>query len=314
MMTLLEQEKDRVVCKEISIPIRNESSVRALVFSPRAPESEPRPLVVLMHGGGFLFGTAEMEAAACIAVTSTYGCVSMSIEYRLSPEVKFPVAYEDCWDALQWVRSHVFQTICPYITTLTPVQIASHAADLGANTAHGFILGGTSSGGQTAAALSHWARDTPLAMPLTGIYLNVPATVPEPSAVPDKYREFYQSRAQNNLRDSRVSLSEKTQSAFEKAVEPDKHSELWNPLIWPSGHHGLPPTYFQVCGEDILRDDALIYERILRLEYNVATKVDVYPGLPHVFWYLHPGHSACAKFVADTTKGLGWLLEQTAGP
>lgn len=103
MKAMLEAAKDQVKYEEIFIPLRDGSSTRSLVFRPTETRLSDSPLIVLIHGGGFLFGTAEMEAAACIGATMTYGCVTMSLDYRLAPESKFPVAYEDCWDALQWV-------------------------------------------------------------------------------------------------------------------------------------------------------------------------------------------------------------------
>lgn len=154
------------------------------------------------------------------------------------------------------------------------------------------------------ATLAHWARDRKLSPPLTGIYLNAASIVHE-SAVPAKYKDMYRSRKQN---DDSKGLSHKTTTTFEDAVEPDFTSEIWNPLNWHNGHAGLPRTYFQICGADIQRDDSLIYERVLRMEYGIDTKVSIYPGLPHVFWYLYPSHSACQKFHDDTLKGLGWLL------
>lgn len=80
--------------------------------------------------------------------------------------------------------------------------------------------------------------------------------------------------------------------------------------MWHTGHGDLPRTYFQVCGADIQRDDALIYERILRTENRIETKLDIYPGLPHVFWYLYPSHSAGERFHQDRLEGLGWLLRR----
>lgn len=47
------------------------------------------------------------------------------------------------------------------------------------------------------------------------------------------------------------------------------------------GHKHLPPAYLQVCGLDPLRDEALIYGRVLREEAGVKTKIDIYKGLGH---------------------------------
>lgn len=60
---------------------------------------------------------------------------------------------------------------------------------------------------------------------------------------------------------------------------------------------------------DPLRDEAIIYERVVREEGGVKTKVDMYPGLPHGFWAGFPHASFSKKFLQDSIDGLEWLLE-----
>jgi acetyl esterase/lipase len=62
---------------------------------------------------------------------------------------------------------------------------------------------------------------------------------------------------------------------------------------------------------DPLRDDALIYERILSEENGVKTKVDLYPGLPHGFWSRWPEAEFSKELHKDSVKGVEWLLEQS---
>ena len=90
----------------------------------------------------------------------------------------------------------------------------------------------------------------------------------------------------------------------------DKLSPLASPMVFKS-HADLPPTYFQICGMDPLRDEALIYEEILREENGIKTLVDLYPGLPHNFWswWVEAGFSK--KLYGDCVKGMKWLLEQS---
>lgn len=186
------------------------------------------------------------------------------------------------------------------------MKLTENAEVLGAGLTKGFVLGGTSSGGQMAAALSHMARDQSLSPSLTGVYLNATSIV-QSDAVPTKYRCWYRSNDEN---DGKTGLSKKTTAVFRAAVAPDIKSDFWNSLNWSTGHEGLPPTYFQVCGADIQRDDGLVYERVLRREHGLKTKLDMYSGLPHVFWYLYPSHSMCEEFRNDRMLGLGWLLNQ----
>ncbi|KAJ5657143.1 uncharacterized protein N7484_000792 [Penicillium longicatenatum] len=125
------------------------------------------------YGGGFRVGNAELESSACIGVTNAFGCISISLEHRLSPEFKFPVAYENCWDALLW--------------------LSKNAPALGADLSKGFVVGGTSSGGHIANPLVHRARDEGLQPPITGVHLTVAPTL-APQALTEAYRDIYKSR------------------------------------------------------------------------------------------------------------------------
>lgn len=155
--------------------------------------------------------------------------------------------------------------------------------------------------------LSHLARDSGLTPAITGVWLSVP-TVLAPDAVPEKYRPFYLSREQH--KDAPI-LPKAAMDMYEEAYKPDPSSQFWNPFNWDSGHKDLPPHYFQVCGLDVLRDEALIYNRVLEQDSGIKTKVDIYPGLPHVYWANFPTHSSSPNFAIDTNKGFGWLLNNS---
>jgi acetyl esterase/lipase len=62
---------------------------------------------------------------------------------------------------------------------------------------------------------------------------------------------------------------------------------------------------------DPLRDEGLIYERILREDNGVKTKLDIYPGLPHGFWPVWPDADFSKGLQRDSVKGMAWLLEQS---
>lgn len=128
--------------------------------------------------------------------------------------------------------------------------------------------------------------------------------------LPEKYRQDQCSWEQN--KDAAI-LSRKACDLFHDCYVPkqsDRGSELFSPLNFKTGHAGLPPSYFQICGADPLRDEALIYERLLREDEGIKTKVDVYPGLPHGFWSMFPTMPSSKLFVEESVKGVQWLLEQ----
>ncbi|KAK1992344.1 alpha/beta-hydrolase [Colletotrichum falcatum] len=195
--------------------------------------------------------------------------------------------------------------------------VAENAPSLGADPSRGFIVGGGSAGGNMAAVLAHLARDNELSPPLTGQYLCVPGIMCllPPEAIPERYRPEYLSHP--SVTPSRDPVSGANASdggaALRSIVKPDMQNPLFVPFHFggtEQGHKGLPPAYLQAAGLDPVRDEALIYERILREEAGVATKLDIYPGLPHYFWTNFPRLDKSRQFVEDTVKGVRWLLEQ----
>lgn len=95
---------------------------------------------------------------------------------------------------------------------------------------------------------------------------------------------------------------------FETNHNPDVESPLFATFNDPNGHAGLPKAYFQICGADPYRDDAVIYSRVLKEECGVDTRVDVYKGLPHMFWQMMPGLKQSVQWRTDSVEGVRWLL------
>ncbi|KAI6714934.1 hypothetical protein JHW43_002588 [Diplocarpon mali] len=279
------QQETSYVEEDRQCPVRDGSSIAVRIHKPKRPPSDGCPIFVVYHGGGFALGGLDNEVVLCRNFTELGG-IAVNVEYRLAPEHPFPIPCEDAYDALKWT--------------------AAHFEELGGNPEKGFLVGGISAGANFGAILSHLYRDDEIAPPLTGSYLSIPACIPD-ELVPDRYKSVYLSREQN--KDAPI-LNQGTIDIFEELYRPDRTSPLRTPIVHES-HQGLPPTYFQICGLDPLRDEALIYEEILRSENGVKTRVDIYPGLPHAFWSWWTTADFSMKLQEDSVKGMKWLLEQS---
>jgi acetyl esterase len=59
---------------------------------------------VYFHGGGWTFGKPEHGESYFAPLVKDLGLTVLSVDYRLAPENKWPVAVHDGIDALNWVR------------------------------------------------------------------------------------------------------------------------------------------------------------------------------------------------------------------
>lgn len=72
------------------------------------PEGEgPFPVIVLVHGGGFMFGDQRMELILPVIETGVdRGYAVVSVDYRKSAEAVFPAALADVKAAVRFVRAN----------------------------------------------------------------------------------------------------------------------------------------------------------------------------------------------------------------
>ncbi|KAJ1289987.1 hypothetical protein BS78_02G207200 [Paspalum vaginatum] len=101
------------------------------------------PVLVFFHGGAFVIESAftPLYHAYLNAVAAKAGLVAVSVEYRLAPEHRLPTAYEDSWQALNWVARNAASGPEPWLRdrgNLSRLFLAGDSA--GANIAHNMAM------------------------------------------------------------------------------------------------------------------------------------------------------------------------------
>ncbi len=70
------------------------------------PVAEKRPLIIGLHGGGFIFGGSALDDAMWVEVSKAL-CVNIaSIDYRLCPDYKWDDIIRDCLDSTLYLMEH----------------------------------------------------------------------------------------------------------------------------------------------------------------------------------------------------------------
>lgn len=72
---------------------------------PERRGTQPRPVQILIHGGGFLKGDKSLNNLRIQKATER-GFVSASAMYRFAPEHKFPAALDDIKLAIRFLKAH----------------------------------------------------------------------------------------------------------------------------------------------------------------------------------------------------------------
>ncbi len=290
-------QKDPEVAEEtLHAPSRDgtELPLKVFKFASTVGQTQNSPVIVLCFPGGFIMGDPMSLAPLARSLVKRFNAVVVAPTHRLAPEHPFPTTIEDSWDAFVW--------------------IAQNVTTLGADTARGFIVGGFSSSGNIANVIAHLARDNHTQPALTGVWLSCAGVRIGPKdahLLPEKYRERNLSSSQDECVHS-VTSSAGMEQFKESALKADVNSRLFAPMIWSEenslGHKGFPKTYSQVAGIDTARDESLIFDDILKGE-GILARLDLYPGLPHFFFYTFKDLPQSKQWETDTMKGFAWLLE-----
>jgi acetyl esterase len=236
--------------EDFTIPARDGYAVPARLY---APDRGRHPVLVYFHGGGFTIGSIASHDILCRELSRLTPCAVVSVDYRLAPEYKFPVAFDDAWDAVRWV--------------------AAHGADLGLDTKRPetmrLALGGDSAGGTIAAASAIMARDERIPVALQLLFY--------PGTAPDQ-----ESPSHKQFADGLVLEKTHIDWFFDQFIPREQRSD-WRfaPLNAPDVE-GVAPAWFGLAEMDPLVDDGIAYADKLRLA-GVPVDMEIYRGVTHEF-------------------------------
>lgn len=222
---------------------------RYLPSSPAVETDRPGPLLVFLHGGGFLEGDVDSHDAPCRVLAEESGIAVLSVSYRLSPEHKLPAAHDDAYDAFRWVHDH--------------------AAELGVDPGR-IAVGGDSAGGNLAAWVALCAaRD---GLPVTWQLLIYPCT--------DGLRDTESLR----LFGEGFYLTAEGIARFDRSYTHDlaDRADERLSLVRADLPSGLAPAYVVTAGFDPLRDEGETYARRLT-EAGAEVELRRFPDQVHGF-------------------------------
>jgi acetyl esterase/lipase len=263
-----------VTVEPIYIPGRGGApDVRALVYRPNAAGA--LPALLHFHGGGYVGGIPEIAADRNGQLAQGVGCVVVSVDYRLSPETRYPGPLEDCYTALLWLHRT--------------------ARQLGIDNGR-IAIGGDSAGGGLAAALALLTRDRAevnVAFQLLTYPMLDDRTGTTAKASPNPYAgEYIWTPSDNRFAWQSLLGHEPGRADISPYAAPARAPEL----------AGLPPAFIGVGSLDLfLSEDVDYAHRLIRA--GVATELHVYPGAFHGF-DAFPGTRLSAQFCHDQREAL----------
>ncbi len=237
-------------------PARDEHEIPLRIYRPRALRDAQTdvPVVMWFHGGGWVLGNVLDYDPTCTFIAAAVGCVVVSVDYRLAPEHRAPVAVEDCVDATTWV--------------------GVNGDVLRADTSR-MAVAGDSAGANLAAVVAQVLRDHGDTR-LRHQALVYPAT------------DMTQSSASVREHANAAVLTKRSMDAFRDHYVPAGH-DLRDPLISPlfGRLDGLPPALVQTADLDPIRDDGIRYAEALK-SAGVPVRFTNYLKVPHGFAFM-PG-------------------------
>lgn len=72
------------------------------VYKPKSSVDKKLPVIVSVHGGGWVYGDKEVYQFYCMSLAQ-FGFAVVNFTYRLAPENKFPASLEDTCNVFKWV-------------------------------------------------------------------------------------------------------------------------------------------------------------------------------------------------------------------
>ncbi len=208
------------------------------------PSARPVPVLVWLHGGGWMVGSPDSHDALCRWLSNRAGCVVVSVGYRLAPEHPFPAAVDDALAAVGWV--------------------ADHAGEIGGDATR-LTVGGDSAGATITTAVARHRRDVRLQVL---VYPATDAAMDAPSH--ERYATGYY------LERDEMRSSWDSYLAGADPADPDVSPLRADDLA------GVAPAFVLVAGFDPLHDEGVGYAGRLQAA-GVPVELVEFEGQIHGF-------------------------------
>ncbi len=252
----LKTSKD-ILVENIFIPGQDDrTKIRLRIYRPKSVAA-PTPVLLWLHGGGYVMGKPEMDDLSCAQYVRELGIAVASVDYRYAPKHPFPAGLEDSYSALKWVESHSQQ--------------------LGID-AKRIAIGGASAGGGLAAALVQLAHDRQEIKPV--FQLLVYPMLDDRTA------------ARVDIDDSHTVIWSQKSNRFgwESYLGKKFGAEDVPPYSVPARRANLsdlPPTWIGVGTVDLFHDEDVAYAQRLRA-CGIECEIHIVPGAFHGFDIFDP--------------------------
>lgn len=241
-----------VTMRDMSIAARDGYALEARSYrSSSAPAAEPLPIYIHFHGGGFLFGTLSSEDAICSRLAIKTRTVVVNVNYRHTPEAVYPTAWNDAEDAIRWVCSN---------------------AHLFHGDVQQLVVGGISAGAWLTASFmrslcSPTERKQLPRAKIRGQVLMIPCLVQQ-SCYDSIRAQIKEPSLSSYVQCENAPILPMTRRKLFgdllKVEDSRTHDGRLNPgLVTRDEACNLPPTTLGVAGNDTLRDEGLLYGKLL---------------------------------------------------
>lgn len=210
-----------------------------------APSADPRRVILYLHGGGYVSGTAASIRDLTWRLSEAARCRVLALDYRLAPEHPFPAAIEDVAAAYRALLQEGF----------APASIAFAGDSAGGGLVYGSLVKLRDDGAPMPAAACSFSACTDLA--LTGDTLRT-----------------------NHEADPMV-LAEGLQPVAEWYLGPLPATTPYASPIY-ADLRGLPPALLQVGSTEVLLDDSRRMAERLEAA-GVRADLRIWPDMPHVW-------------------------------
>ena len=257
--------------QDFSIPGRGGHTLPARLWAPL--DAAHLPVMLYLHGGGFVIGGIDTCEAMCRSVAAQSGVAVVALDYRLAPEHKYPAALDDTWDAIEWLRRE--------------------GDGMGLDTSR-LALGGDSAGGTLTASAALMCRDASVPLRLQAMFY--------PSVQLSLQTESFKAFSKGLMLDADL------MAWFDQQYQVPGQALDWRrePLKADS-HAGVAPAWIGLAQCDPLADDGRLYAAALQ-KSGVAAEVQVYDGTVHDFINMGRFLPQAAQAHADLARALKHAL------